>query len=286
VRTIRIMDSTVTKNTIYYNNNKTEVKNKIFNKMRELGTFQDFRDDYLSVLSKNKIKIDGIFDRAFPLNNWVMYSFFCRMIDYIIPDKKIKIIDWGGGWGQNTGMLRLLGFKNVNNYILYPPCEDSSKIFKRMNISAIYGKNPKHLNIKTGNIDLLISSGVFEHVREDGIGNEEMTLREIYRVLKKGGLFVIWNLPRILSVPDLKNKILGNWYHKFRFQKKQIIDLLKEFNFEILFFDKHKFIPDILYNYIIRKHGIVLACKFDEIISHIFPINIFARDFIIICIKR
>jgi hypothetical protein len=280
------MNSTWIKNSIYLNNNKTKVKNIIFNKMKESGVFLDFRDKYLSVLNQNKIDINGVFDRAFIQNNWVMYSFFCRMIDYISLDKKIKIIDWGGGWGQNTGMLSILGFKNVNNYILYPPCEDSSKIFKRMNISAIYGKDTNRLNIKTGNIDLLISSGVFEHVQEDGIGSEENTLKEIYRILKKDGLFVIWNLPRILSLPDLKNKIKGKWHHKFRFRKKQIIDLLKEFNFEILFFDKHKFIPDILYNYLIRKYGIVSACKFDEVISHLFPFSIFARDFLIICIKK
>lgn len=261
---------------------RTKIKRQIFKNLYKNGYHKKFHDDYVNILNEEGVPVDGVF----ALNNWIMYSWFCEFVAYNIKDKNATIIDWGGGWGQITKMLEFNGFTNVKSYDQYVCHPKHDILKKRINMKAIFGTDPKKLAIDSNFVDVFISSGVLEHVREDGIGTEENSLKEIYRVMKPGGIFFIWNLPRILSLPDFKSRMLGRWYHKYRFTRKKIVTLLENQNFEILYLDKHKFLPDVIYNLLMKVFNLPVACKIDEVVSHIFPMSLFARDFIIIARKK
>lgn len=242
----------------------------------------DLRRQYLNYLAKREIKADGVFNKS----NWIYYIYFVELVNICFSDKRKRIIDWGGGWGQVTKMLQLKGFSNVFNYILYPICSEYDSLSMDLNIPTIYGKSSFQLALETKSVDALISSGVFEHIMEDNSGvTEEEQLKEISRVLTNEGLLFIWNLPRILSLPDLKNMLFGKWYHKYRYTRSKIITLLEQNGFEVILFDSHKIIPDILFNYFIKKYNEWNAFIIDERISHLFPFKIFTRDFIVIARK-
>ncbi len=134
-------------------------------------------------------------------------------------------------------------------------------------------------------MDGFISSGVLEHVREDGLGDESRTLQEIHRVLKDQGLLFIWNLPAKLGTSELLAMVTGKWHHRYRYWKKDIGRLLREANFEILFQDRHKFFPGAVMSLLERKVDPVGLMRLDNALSRLFPFNLLARDFVLVARK-
>jgi hypothetical protein len=52
------------------------------------------------------------------LSDWLIYVYYGRRIAEFVPEKKVRIIDWGGFYGQLTRILFSLGYQNVFNYLL------------------------------------------------------------------------------------------------------------------------------------------------------------------------
>jgi SAM-dependent methyltransferase len=182
-------------------------------------------------------------------------------------------------------ILHGLGFTKVFNYLLhqnpfYPLFQ------KEFEIPTLWGIDPNRLSLESQSIDVFISSGVLEHVREDGFGEEEKILNEIHRVLKTGGLFFIWNLPARLGTSELLAMVRGSWYHPVRYWKRDIIRLLQNSNFEIIYLDKHKFLPGYLMALLGKKIDPIHLMRWDHRLSHLFPLSLFARDFGIIARKN
>lgn len=217
-------------------------------------------------------------------NDWVNYLYYCTLVRSLVPDRSARIIDWGGLYGHITMILTTMGFQNIVNYLLhqtphYPLFEEKLKI------PTLWGKDPNHLSLESDSVDVFISSGVLEHVREDGIGKEETVLQEIHRVLKDQGLLFIWNLPARWGTSELLAMITGKWHHQFRYGEKEILCLLKAAHFEILYQDKHKFFPGGLMNLLERRLDPVKLIDLDNRLSRLFPFNIFARDFALVARK-
>jgi SAM-dependent methyltransferase len=217
-------------------------------------------------------------------NDWVNYLYYCTLVRSLVPDSSARIIDWGGLYGHITMILRAMDFQNVFNYLLhqtthYPLFEEKLKI------PTLWGKDPNHLYLESDSVDVFISSGVLEHVREDGIGKEETILQEIHRVLKDQGLLFIWNLPARWGTSELLAMIAGKWHHQFRYREKEISRLLRAAHFEILYLDKHKFFPGAVMNLLEGIMDPVKSMELDNRLSRLFPFNIFARDFALVARK-
>ncbi|MBA4394698.1 MAG: hypothetical protein C0407_14195 [Desulfobacca sp.] len=217
-------------------------------------------------------------------NDWVNYLYYGSLVHLLIPDQSALIIDWGGLYGHVTKILQALGYENVFNYLLhktphYPFFEEPLQIPTR------WGEDPNRFSLESNSVDVFISSGVLEHVREDGIGNEAMILGEIHRVLKDQGLLFIWNLPAKLGTSELLAMATGKWYHQYRYWKKEVLQLLRQGDFELLYFDKHKFLPGSLMTFIEKRIDPLLLLKADNRLSHLFPFNLLARDFVLVARK-
>lgn len=217
-------------------------------------------------------------------NDWVNYLYYCTLVLSLVPENSSRIIDWGGLYGHITMILSIMGFQNVVNYLLhqtphYPLFE------KKLKIPTLWGKDPNQLSLESDSVDVFISSGVLEHVREDGIGKEETILQEIHRVLKDQGLLFIWNLPARWGTSELLAMIAGKWHHQFRYRKKEISRLLKTAHFEILYLDKHKFLPGGLMSQLVGRMDPNKLMKLDNCLSRLFPFSIFARDFALVARK-
>lgn len=239
------------------------------------------RNDYLALINTHQIPHA---ENILKTNDWVNYLYYCALVHSLISDPKARIIDWGGLYGHITMILRTLGHREVFNYLLhqtahYPLFEQKWKI------PTLWGQDPNHLALESASVDGFISSGVLEHVREDGLGEEGRILLEIHRVLKDQGLLFIWNLPAQLGTSELLAMITGKWHHRFRYWKKDIHRLLREAHFEILFQDKHKFFPGAAMNLLEKKVDPVGLMKWDNRLSHCFPFNLLARDFILVARK-
>jgi SAM-dependent methyltransferase len=218
-------------------------------------------------------------------NDWINYCYYCSLVRSFVPDPSALIIDWGGLYGHITLMLQAMGYSDVFNYLLYQTPHYS--IFKdQFEIPTIWGEDPNRLNLNSHSVDAFISSGVLEHVREDGEGKEEKVLREIHRVLKERGLFFIWNLPAKMGTSELLALSTGKWHHQYRYWKKDIIHLLRESKFDLLYLDKHKFFPGAIMTFLEKRIDPIRLLKIDNHLSRLIPFNIFARDFALVAQKQ
>jgi SAM-dependent methyltransferase len=239
------------------------------------------RSRFLDLITRHQVPYA---DNILKTSDWVNYVYYCHLVRNLVTDPQAFIIDWGGLYGHITMILQTMGHKRAYNYLLhqtphYPLFEE------QFGIPTLWGQEPNRLSLESGSIDAFISSGVLEHVREDGLGREDLILREIHRVLKDRGLLFIWNLPAKWGSSELLAKAAGKWHHRYRYREKEIFHLLRTAGFEILYWDKHKFFPGAAMQRIQRWVDPVRLLKIDNRLSHCFPFNLLARDFVFIAAK-
>jgi SAM-dependent methyltransferase len=223
-------------------------------------------------------------DNILKNSDWVNYCYYCYLVRSLVSDPEAFIIDWGGLYGHITMILRTMGLKKAHNYLLHKT-PHYALFEEQFGIPTLWGLEPNRLSLDSRSVDAFISSGVLEHVREDGQGQEACILKEMYRVLKDDGLLFIWNLPAKWGSSELLAMAAGKWHHQVRYWEKEIFHLLKMAGFEILYWDKHKFFPGSAMQRIQRWVEPIRLLKFDNTLSHVFPFNLLARDFVFIARK-
>ncbi|MEF3279771.1 MAG: class I SAM-dependent methyltransferase [Elusimicrobiota bacterium] len=173
------------------------------------------------------------------LDNWWFRS-RNDIISYLLlsnfKDKKIKIIDIGCAGGSLLFYLKKKGFENLYGM-------DNNK-------SIIGSKNFKNINIVLGDalktefkndfFDVVISSDILEHIE-----NDEKAIEETNRILKKGGIFIVF-VPAfkfLWSYHDVINE------HKRRYTKRDLVNIIEKHGFKILkasYWNFSFFIPALL----------------------------------------
>ena len=206
-------------------------------------------------------------------SNIYQYVIYCSFVKKLFNKKDIKILDWGGQYGHVTKILSTY-FTNVDLYLPLSVGDYESKRFIKTFINefheifeienTINGFQHEIINLPDNSYDVVISSGVLEHVREEGKNKEIDSLKEIHRVLKSDGRFIIWNLPHKKSFVEFINKILGRSVHEFKYTKNEIIKLAFESNFEIEFLDQH----EIFHMSIRRTLSLIIGVKFAWIMDY------------------
>ena len=253
--------------------------------VKELGrteSFEELRQEYVRIIDTHQVPYA---ENIKALSDWLIYVYYGRLIAEFVPEKNARIIDWGGLYGQVTKILLGLGYQNVFTYLLhrtphYPLFREA------FSLPTLWGQDPNRLELENKSVDVFISSGVLEHVREDGVGDEKLILPEIYRVLKKGGLFFIWNLPAPWGSSELLARLFKKWHHTYCFRKGEILDLLGGAGFQILYWDKHKFLPGSVMEWLGKRIDPVRLLQGDDRLSHWFPFSLLARDYAIIAKKK
>ncbi|HWH08735.1 MAG TPA: methyltransferase domain-containing protein [Candidatus Thermoplasmatota archaeon] len=169
---------------------------------------------------------------------WVVYVYYTGLLQRLLPDKRARIVDWGGLYGHVTALLRERGYEDTSNYLLFLP--DRYADFERtFALPTLYGKEPNALALPDASVDCFISSGVLEHVREDGVGREDLVLKEVRRVLKPGGILAVWHLPTTLAAADLWGKLRGRWYHRYRYGERQVRRLVADAGLDLVHLERH-----------------------------------------------
>ena len=152
----------------------------------------------------------------------ILFSPIKFMIRSTIIQKDIKLLDVGCGSGQFLYEMKQLGLKTfgveVGDF-------DESKNLNITNSNLIQAR------YKNNFFDIITMNHVLEH-----INNPKETIKEIYRILKNNGKFIV-GAPNTRS---LANKLFNkNWLaydvprHLFNYSDKLIVDILKQHNFKI-----------------------------------------------------
>jgi SAM-dependent methyltransferase len=144
------------------------------------------------------------------------------------------VLDWGCGNGFFSYFLVRHGF-DVVGYGFEdhcPPIIDGSKKFKYVRGDL---DEPVKLPFENHCFDYVFSVGVLEHVHQIRTkpekGDQLKSVEEVYRILKPGGFFLIFNLPNKYSWTILKQN--SRIKHDKRFNKEEIHKLMSEGEFTI-----------------------------------------------------
>ncbi len=216
---------------------------------------------------------------------WIVYPCFTALIKKLYPSPSTTILDWGGLYGHVTTLLKGIGYETVHNYLLNIP-KDYEIFQQNFRIETRYGQDPNYIDVPDASYDLVISSGVLEHVREDGKGNEDLILTDIERVLKPGGTFWIWYLPSKYSPSESINRLAGQWHHTYLYSKHQIISSLQRAGFKILHLSHHGFFPGALKRRLTPAVSVPTLFKVDTSLANFPLLRLFAANFLVVAQKR
>ncbi|MGE0588236.1 MAG: methyltransferase domain-containing protein [Cyclobacteriaceae bacterium] len=200
-----------------------------------------------------------------------------------------KILDWGCGNGWFSYYLLNSGYKNVTSYVYgwddIRPAMAAIKELKVVNGEDHTLNSPSQLPFSAGEYDIVFSIGVLEHVHETG-GDQAVSLGEINRVLKPGGVFYCYHLPNKYTwIEYFKAKFLPvekqAYLHTRKFNSRDIFKLLSATGFRIKKVRRYNLLPyNIFRNRPINSSLVTWIYRFFDSCLSATPLNYFCQCYL------
>jgi SAM-dependent methyltransferase len=204
------------------------------------------------------------------------YTKYLPLLD--LASKDLPVVDWGCQFCHVSFILKALGFTSIIPYCIEDDFEEVKSVMKKFfPTSYCIGTSSTILPFKDSSIGTFISSGVFEHIQEFGVSPSEM-LSEIYRVLTPGGLFIVWKLPNVSGLSEIKSDILSHWSHEFRYTLRGFLRITSASGFDCLISGSEGLLPLRLAAFL-RKYSI--TSWFEKLFFRLscrHPFTVFAND--------
>jgi SAM-dependent methyltransferase len=171
-----------------------------------------------------------------------------RILKDLLPPKKAKIIDVGGG---NAGFMRFLGIKEA---VIFDISDSGLKVAEKYGFKTKKGDLLKKFPFKKETFDVAYCFEVAEHLEDSN-----NMFSEINRILKKGGVLY-------LSIPNLPP---DGVHHKKRWKMKELIKDMNKSGFRIVWVNNN---PRFNGNYSLKEinESINIFMKIKKILSNIF----------------
>ena len=184
------------------------------------------------------------------LSNPASQNVYLYLTDYVArlvecwsgrPISKLSILDWGCGKGHVTLLLKEMGADVAACDV---EAGAGGAILQRAGVSLVTLEHEHILPFDSGRFDAVVGFGVLEHV-----ASEIDSLREIHRVLKDGGLLFCFFVPYFLSWTQRLMRLRGNLYHHRLYSKRNMRELIRRADFEILDIWHRQLLPKIRFRY-------------------------------------
>jgi ubiquinone/menaquinone biosynthesis C-methylase UbiE len=221
----------------------------------------------------------------------------------LLRNKKIRILDLGCGHGYNTCIMNsILPESEITGIDYDKDCKKTWYLIKRKGFKIKFvNSDARRLPFSESFFDIVIMMGLLEHIGEE-INKiafkekkleEKRCIREVYRVLKPNGFFMINYLPNKYSYIEFITKHFLNrlniYFHPKKFTKKEIPSLLNENDFQVINLTRVHFLPSLYYfmggfiGDVSNKCANLL--NFLDKLLLLTPLNFLAQDFEVICRK-
>jgi 2-polyprenyl-3-methyl-5-hydroxy-6-metoxy-1,4-benzoquinol methylase len=144
-----------------------------------------------------------------------------------LPAAELNVLDWGCGTGPTSYLLTRHGVR--------PTCADRLEhqaqrhLLEAAGLPLVPLQHDWQLPFGDQSFHVVLSFGVLEHVPDDAA-----SLREIHRVLRPGGLFLCFNLPRKWSWIMQLVYQFGNHYHDRLYTSQSVHRLLTQANLKLM----------------------------------------------------
>lgn len=195
-------------------------------------------------------------------------------------DKNMPVLDWGALYGHVSILFEELGFE-VTPFCVSPSPGSRAALTSQFQAKFFESEERSLLPFKDESFGTVISSGVFEHVYEMK-GSQEESLKEIHRIIRKNGYFILWKLPNVSSLNEIKSDLIGRWSHHFRFTANGITALLTAHGFKVVLIEREGLLP-ASFTAFFRRVGI--KWNFQDYFANLPLLKVFANDFIVVAQK-
>lgn len=210
---------------------------------------------------------------------------YVRIADEISATlKNGTILDWGCSFGQMSFLLKKRGLAVASYDLGTQEQVVTSPVFPELSITL--GTDPIRIPYPSSSFDAVLSCGVLEHV-----ANEQGSIEEIRRVLRKGGIFFIYNLPQRGSLKEflIANLRLG-FSHERKFTLGEARTLLETHHFQVVRTRRTGLLPQNLSPFphlrgVFNRFAQPLSLL-DRVLSAIPIINLTAEALEIAALKR
>ncbi len=118
------------------------------------------------------------------------------------------ILDWGCNHAPTACMVKMLRGDAVRIYGCDLHSEDFRVFYDFADLQYTQLTHPYLLPYESGAFDAVIGTAVLEHVP-----NDSESLKELYRILKPGGLLIVTTLPNRYSYTEWLNRQLQRPHH-------------------------------------------------------------------------
>jgi SAM-dependent methyltransferase len=183
-------------------------------------------DTYLHAHSRNRALIRrqiSIFERCQPF----------------LKDAR-TVLDWGCRHGADACLVRILRGDGVQIEGCDVDAGGYQAFYDFAQLRYTQLTHPFQLPYANDQFDAVIGGGVLEHV-----ANDSESLKELYRILRPGGHFVMTMLPNKYSYTEWLNRQLKNPHHMRRYKLSEIHHMFMHHGFQPVVFGFHQMIPSL-----------------------------------------
>lgn len=162
-----------------------------------------------------------------------------------VKNKRVLDIACGNGYGSEVllsgGAKEVCGV-DISSLVI----DEANKNYVLENLKFKQG-SAERIEFPDNYFDVVVSFETIEH-----LNNRENFLREVKRVLRPSGIFIVSTPNRILTSCYLFYKHPFNEFHKVEYKKKEFLPILNKY-FEVIDLLGQRFVTSILTPYLVRK---------------------------------
>ncbi len=188
--------------------------------------------------------------------------------------KSARCLDWGCGNGHFSFFLTESGYTTqAFSFQNTPAILSAQPLFTHAQGRP---SDPFSLPYAPQTFDAVFSMGVLEHVHESG-GDQARSVQEIERILKPGGLFLVFHLPNQYSWIEFLVRVLRRstdtqkHAHSRLFTRQSFEALLVGTSFEVLSSGRYNAIPRNSFNRLPKAlANTLLLCRIMDLLDDVF----------------
>lgn len=238
--------------------------------------------------SRQLVKGDSVFIKMHLTNRTIITRHIDACLTYMPYVKTGKILDWGCKHAFDACLIKYHFDKEVELFGCDIQSEPYELFFESADLRFTKLAHPYKLPYEDSAFDTIISSGTLEHVP-----NDMESLKEIYRILKPDGRFIITFLPNRHSYIEALCRLLNRTGHTRIYSVKQVRNMLLHSGFVPLHHTYHQFLPSLAGAESMRlgqietlNRFVQFMYRYNRVFEYIWPVNKLSSNIAVISEKK
>ena len=190
-----------------------------------------------------------------------------------------RVLEWGCRHGVDSCIYRRRFGPSLELHGCdYVEADDYRPFHDYSGLQYVRVAHDSRLDYPDGYFDVVTSNGVWEHVLQ-----EEDSLREVFRVLRPGGSFLIACLPNRYSYTEALQRRMGHSAHDRLYTIASASAMLRATGFEVLAWERRLMLPTMLNGFpgavkaaYSRLHGLVWGLN--AALERAWPLSLLASN--------